>query len=227
MTRNQAIVIHFVLIIISLLFFQTNEFDLKIQNHFFNFYNHSWLISKNAYWPRFIFYESVKVIYAVFIIAIFFLLIFYRKMKLIMDYQKGLIIVALSTIIIPLVVNILKDITNMPCPSDINLYGGILPHIGLFETYPAYAKPEHNIHCFPAGHASGGFALMSLFFLFKNNRHRFLALSLSILLGWIIGLYKILIGDHFFSHTFISMQLAWIIILLIEKYTYKSMESES
>ena len=56
---------------------------------------------------------------------------------------------------------------------------------------------------------------MSLFFLFKTRKNRFIALVASITTGWVTGGYKMLIGDHFFSHTWTTMLLAWVIILLI------------
>ena len=33
-----------------------------------------------------------------------------------------------------------------------------------------------------------------------------------------MGIYKILIGDHFLSHTIITMMIAWLVILLITKF---------
>ena len=35
------------------------------------------------------------------------------------------------------------------------------------------------------------------------------------LIGWSMGTYKMLIGDHFLSHTVITMILAWLLILVI------------
>ncbi|SFV54930.1 PAP2 family protein [hydrothermal vent metagenome] len=37
------------------------------------------------------------------------------------------------------------------------------------------------------------------------------------IIGWSMGLYKMMIGDHFLSHTLITMVLAWLIILIIAK----------
>jgi len=34
-------------------------------------------------------------------------------------------------------------------------------------------------------------------------------------IGWSMGTYKMLIGDHFLSHTTITMILAWLLILMI------------
>jgi membrane-associated PAP2 superfamily phosphatase len=81
-------------------------------------------------------------------------------------------------------------------------------------------KRQH-ISCWPAGHASGGFALLSLFFLFKSRRNKIFALIFGLSVGWMMGLYKMLIGDHFLSHTIITMILAWLIILVIAKIVNK------
>ncbi|MFA5454365.1 MAG: phosphatase PAP2 family protein [Sulfurimonas sp.] len=61
-----------------------------------------------------------------------------------------------------------------------------------------------------------GFALLSLFFLFKSQRNQKRAVIIALLIGFSIGIYKMLIGDHFFSHTIIAMLIAWLIILLID-----------
>ena len=58
---------------------------------------------------------------------------------------------------------------------------------------------------------------MSIFFLFKKRKNQVIALLFALLIAWSMGLYKMLIGDHFLSHTIISMILAWLIILIFAK----------
>ena len=58
---------------------------------------------------------------------------------------------------------------------------------------------------------------MALFFLFKKPRNQKIALGVALVLAWVTGGYKMSIGDHFLSHTLISMILGWLIILLIVK----------
>jgi membrane-associated PAP2 superfamily phosphatase len=70
-----------------------------------------------------------------------------------------------------------------------------------------------------AGHASGGFALLSLFFLFKTARKSIGVVLFALTIGWSMGLYKMAIGDHFLSHTIITMLIAWLIILIVYKST--------
>lgn len=130
-------------------------------------------------------------------------------------------IVILSAIIIPLFIGYLKKETNMPCPKQEIQYGGFYPRTTVWEKYPDnfFLKPYRS-KCWPAGHASGGFALMSLFFLFHKKRNKYIGLVTGVVVGWSMGLYKMLIGDHFFSHTAITMILAWFLILMIAKIVY-------
>jgi membrane-associated PAP2 superfamily phosphatase len=91
--------------------------------------------------------------------------------------------------------------------------------VNVFECYLREFKeknPGCKIKSWPAGHASGGFALLSLFFLFKSRRNQKRAVIIALSIGFSMGIYKMLIGDHFLSHTIITMLIAWLIILLIE-----------
>lgn len=110
--------------------------------------------------------------------------------------------------------------TNTPCPCNIEHFNGPYPNIKVFEAYPKEFVQQSKAKCWPAGHASGGFALMALFFLFKTHSNQKKALILGLSMGWAMGIYKMLIGDHFLSHTIITMLIAWIIILMITKLIY-------
>ena len=60
------------------------------------------------------------------------------------------------------VVGMLKSVTNVDCPWDLAAFGGRSPHIDLFSPRP----PElPRARCFPAAHASSGYAFMALYFL--------------------------------------------------------------
>ncbi|KAB7885411.1 phosphatase PAP2 family protein, partial [Poseidonibacter ostreae] len=93
------------------------------------------------------------------------------------------------------------------------------PDVKLFDSYPTEFVQNKKIKCWPAGHASGGFALLSLFFLFKKRINQIYALIFALSVGWSMGTYKMLIGDHFLSHTIITMLIAWLLVLIIYKVT--------
>ena len=218
---NLQIIITSIILICVIALFQFSEIDIFIQSHFFNFETKKWLIDKNEPILKFLFYNGAKNSLLIFAIMILFSLIFFRKNSLIKEYKKGLIIVLLAAAIIPSVVGTLKAVTNTPCPNNINYFGGEYPDIKLFDSYPKDFVQKSKIKCWPAGHASGGFALLGLFFLFKTEKNRKKTIVFALIIGWSMGLYKMLLGDHFLSHTIITMVLSWLIILLIVKLTEK------
>ncbi|MDY0195728.1 MAG: phosphatase PAP2 family protein [Sulfurovaceae bacterium] len=215
------IVIPLILLVIDLITFQFTNFDLAVQDLFYNFQNSTWLLSnKNNWFLHFILYSGEKKLVLIFGISVVLALIFFRKNKIVSDYKSGLMIVAFSLIVVPFTVGQLKGNTNMPCPCQLDRYGGKFPEIKLFNSYPSNFIQTQKAKCYPAGHASGGFALMGLYFLFKTKRNKRLALTSAFLTGWITGLYKMMNGDHFLSHTITTMLLAWILIFLVSKIVY-------
>jgi membrane-associated PAP2 superfamily phosphatase len=130
-------------------------------------------------------------------------------------YKRGLVIVVLSSIFVPLLVSSLKAVTNIPCPKSLEIFDGTYPHTCVWEKYPSDFCQKQKQKCWPAGHASGGFALLSLIFLFRTRKAKIGAVALAMAIGWSMGVYKMVIGDHFLSHTFITMIMAWFIISII------------
>ena len=214
---NKSLIITPLLLVGTLILFEVMPIDLWLQNHFYNFSQQQWLVDKQNGVLRFIFYDGIKAIYILFVLLLLIALLWFKKHPTVHFYKQGLLLVLLSTICVPLVISMLKATTNMPCPKDTLPYGGNYPIIGLFHIYPASYPSLPKIKCFPAGHASGGFALLSLFFLFRTRRNKVIALISTLTLAWAIGGYKMLIGDHFLSHTLVSMLLSWWIILIIRQ----------
>jgi len=65
-------------------------------------------------------------------------------------------------------------------------------------------------HCFPGGHASTGFSLLSGFFVFRKSHQKiaYLFLFLGSTLGFITGWGQMMRGAHFLSH---NLWTGWII----------------
>lgn len=213
MTR-QILLTTVILLLLGTLF-QIIDIDLWFQDYLYDFPHKHWLIDRTNPVTKFIFYDGIKIAFIIFIMCIIGSLIFFRKSNLVNEYKTGLLIVVFSAILIPVFIGTLKATTNTPCPKNITHYNGTYPYVTFLGHYPATFHQSGTIKCFPAGHASGGFALLSLFFLFKKKKNRLIAVAISMTIGWSIGFYKILIGDHFLSHTIYSMVLAWLLILII------------
>ncbi|GAA5783911.1 phosphatase PAP2 family protein [Chitiniphilus shinanonensis] len=109
-------------------------------------------------------------------------------------------------------VSVLKAHSIHHCPWDVVDYGGYAPHLALFEVLPPGISPGR---CFPAGHASGGFALMAFYFGLRDSspRQARLALWLGLGVGWAMGWFQTMRGAHFPSHTLWAAWVVWLVLL--------------
>lgn len=123
------------------------------------------------------------------------------------------LVVLLGTVLasVALVASI-KYSVPMDCPWSLSAYGGDLPRIGLFEARPAHL-PRNG--CFPAAHASSGFAWVALYFFFVAVRpawrHAGLALGLGV--GTVFAASQELRGAHFLSHDLTTLMICWTLAL--------------
>ncbi len=200
-------------LIAVVILFEFSNLDVVLQAKFFDAQSASWIWDKEEPILRFILYDGVRFIYALGALSLLAFVAFCGNLPSLASRRQGLLIVSVSLLLIPLVVNVAKDTTNIPCPRNLVTFGGEYPHVTLFSGYPENSSVSHNVACFPAGHASGAFALLSIFFLIQKRRNRAVLVVSVLALAWIIGLYKMIIGDHFLSHTIVSMLLAWLLIL--------------
>ena len=217
MTLGRQIVLTAALLVLSVYLFGVTDIDLWVQDLLYDTQTHQWILDRNLQPYRWIFYDGVKAVLVLFALSMLLSLLLGRKTALVQRYRQGILIVVLSALIVPTAASSLKKVTNMPCPKHSIRYGGNYPHTVVWEHYPKALSGLSHTQCWPAGHASGGFALLSLFFLFKRKRNRRRALYVALGMGWVMGGYKMLIGDHYLSHTFITMLLSWLLIVLIAK----------
>ncbi len=129
--------------------------------------------------------------------------------------RRLLLFVFLAMTLAPLTVTALKQVTDRPCPWDLIEFGGNLPYTRLFETRD---QPHAQGLCFPAGHASTGFALMAFFFAAHLEHRRTLAraaLTASVLAGITLGIGRIAQGAHFVSHVLWSGLVCWMVMICL------------
>ncbi|MFT5140469.1 MAG: membrane-associated PAP2 superfamily phosphatase, partial [Rhodothermales bacterium] len=112
-------------------------------------------------------------------------------------WRQPVAYVLTSIVLLPSLAASLKKINTVVCPAELMRYGGELAYRHNFEyefTLDAAG------HCFPSGHASGGFALIALYFAslgYSNRPWRF-ALP-GIFIGIIFALGQQARGQHFLS----------------------------
>ena len=224
MTLKKQIAATALLLAAALALEQFTQVDVQLQNAFFDFANCSWLINKNLNPAlHLLFYTGIKaMIIALSALVLGVFMTSFKKDRL-KPWRKACVLFLLAAALVPLSLAGAKKYTNVYCPAQLNLYCGDKPYVKVFDKYPRdFDKTAHNPgRCFPAGHASGGFALMVLFFCFKNKKAKLLGLAAGLCAGWSMGLYQMLRGEHFLSHTLVTMFGAWLIILLLDALTQK------
>jgi len=129
--------------------------------------------------------------------------------------RRLLLFLTLALTLAPLSVTIGKATSARHCPWDVDEFGGFVPYTRLFEPPSPGVDPGH---CFPAGHAATGFALLAFYFAAYARRMRSTArvlLAIGITAGLALGFGRMLQGAHFLSHVLWSGLLCWIVMVMI------------
>ena len=224
------------LTIIATLTFEHSQFDIRISEIFYK--NGQWLIEKGAQPYRFIFYDFPKlllILLGIYLIttltwrywqsryantnitkSFFAKPSFIRPIAALSSRELGYLLITI--IMVPTTIALLKGVTHVSCPNQLTLFDGDLPYLNLWQSMVAMTPGK----CFPAAHASAGFSLYGLAFLPTLQPHRYKIFAIVSILGWTMGLYKMLFGDHFFSHTLVSMLLSLTIACALASLFFKN-----
>lgn len=103
---------------------------------------------------------------------------------------------------------LLKAGNHTSCPWDLADFGGVARHVSHWAGWWG-ATDGGAGRCFPAGHASTGFAFVGGWFALKDSRPRLARawLATALVSGLLLGLVQQWRGAHFMSHTLWS---AWL-----------------
>lgn len=213
----KEMIIGFFLLAAILLLEKYTDWDAELQNHFFIRETNFWMIDPALHNKLgIIFYQGLKSItMGCGILCLLYLLASF-KISSFRACRKPVLILLLSLIFVPVIVASAKYITNVYCPYQLAMYNGINPFVRILDHYPEGFIQIKPGRCFPAGHATAGFAFMALYFCFNDKRKKILGLSLGIFLGLTAGTYQMLRGQHFLSHTLFSMVASFMVILVID-----------
>jgi membrane-associated PAP2 superfamily phosphatase len=194
--------------------FETTNLDLVLQDGFFDFTASRWWMDASDPLWRALCYTGPKAAIIGLALALLALAAGPARWRTQLRMARRDLIVALLTLAsVPALVGLGKSSTNVFCPSELRRYGGDVRYVKLGERFPPDDTPARRGRGFPAGHASGGFALVGLMWLRRTRAWRRGILLLAMGAGWWMGGYQMLRGAHFLSHTVTTMLMAWIIVL--------------
>ena len=210
-----------VILLSLMLLFHETSFDHKISTLIYS-PSSNWIYRNNFILEK-IFHKG-GVIFSSMILVVIAIRLLLLKIKARPEQKKQrdyLCFILISTIMSILIVFLLKRITTIPCPWDTVGLGGDkqVPH--LWEMFsPSLPKGG----CFPAGHSSGGYGLLSIYFghNYIYGKKRFITLLPGVIIGIIFGLTQIARGAHYPSHDLatilISIFSAWVTTWMYSYY---------
>lgn len=113
------------------------------------------------------------------------------------------------------VITLIKLKSHTSCPWELQIFGGLQP----FVSHWNFNKLDGGGgRCFPAGHASTGFAFIGGYFAIQRRSARLANywLSGAMAAGIVLGISQQLRGAHFASHTLWTAWICWTLSGLID-----------
>jgi len=193
--------------------------DVAVARHFYDADARAWLVPSGRPPIWFALYRAPKAFLIVFAICLVVAFCCSFRVPRLKPYRGGIVVMLIAMALIPSLVSYLKHTTHMYCPYQSTLFGGKVPDSGLFALHVRPLPGVKPGRCWPAGHASGGFAMLALMVFAERQRGRLrLLLALpGLALGWTMGLFQMARGHHYLSHTLASLGIALIAAAALEQ----------
>lgn len=187
--------------------------DIRLSNLFFDAQHQQFFLKHQPFLSDFMHTGLRWLMVAVALLSLMLAVLAY-KLSVLKPIQPHLFWAFVGMVTSSSVVAMLKHSSVHGCPWDLALYGGDLPYLPLFSGLPAGVQAGA---CFPAGHPSGGFALMAFYFAFRQIKPLFaiVMLWLGLFFGLAMGFVQVMRGAHFLSHILWSGWVVWVILVLL------------
>jgi membrane-associated PAP2 superfamily phosphatase len=122
---------------------------------------------------------------------------------------------AFTTLASVLAVSLLKLTSSTSCPWDLQAFGGAAHYV---SHWAWGVRDGGGGNCFPAGHASAGFAYIGGYFVFRRSSPGIARawLACALVAGLALGLSQQLRGAHYMSHTLWTAWVCWVTAFAID-----------
>lgn len=206
------------LLVGTLVLAETTPLDVLIQDRLHDPATGAWLVDATAFWPRLLFYDGPKGMIIALGVALIALFAGPARWRGRFGLDRARLAAAVVVMaLVPACVGFLKARSDVFCPAQLTRYGGTQELRRPFTPRPDGEQAARRGHCWPAGHASGGFALIGLSLLARTRECRRLGLAAGFAVGWTMGLYQMLKGAHFLSHTLVTMLIACLFTAIVAR----------
>ncbi|MCI5160929.1 MAG: phosphatase PAP2 family protein [Candidatus Electrothrix sp. AX5] len=195
------------LLFVLAVFFEYSGLDIWWVSHFYDAQNQVWPYRGHWLFDTIIHSGGQRLDWS-FAVLWLLLFIFVNLKKQFRPYRKILLFFVVATAAGPILVGIGKSFTHIASPWDLHRFNGIQPYIRMLDPVPVDAARGH---AFPAGHASGGYCFLSVYFVLLRYRssYRGYGLFFGIIIGLIFGVGQQIRGAHFPSHDLVTIIICW------------------
>lgn len=180
--------------------------DLWLADHWYAFEGYHWALRDHWLTYGVIHHNGKQLLIGLGIVLALLLAASFRVHRL-RHWREPVGYLLTCMALLPALVAYSKHFSQVPCPWDLARYGGE----AVYHHNLSYAFSTAGTgHCFPAGHASGGFALLALYFAaYRYARRPLIFLLPGILVGFVFALGQEARGAHFISHDLWTMSFCW------------------
>jgi len=187
--------------------------DRWIAGHLYLWEGNHWAL-QNGLLTETVIHEAGKRISALAWLGVVIAAIVAWRRPALRAWCRPLLYLAACVLVATTVVAWMKSWTDVDCPWDLLTYGGKRSYHALLAALPAHAPVGR---CFPAGHASAGYAWVALYFFFLATRPRlrWLGLGIGLGVGLVFGISQQLRGAHFMSHDVWTLMICWLTAVLL------------
>lgn len=190
---------------------EAGRLDRRVADLFFDVEARIWPLD-HAWWSYTLLHETGKAALIILWIGLAAVALASRWRPGLRPWRAPVVFVCTLMVLAPAAVGLIKEYSDVPCPSATVPYGGRQPYVRIFDLdRPALERGG----CFPGAHSSSGFALVAGYFALRDRRRR-LAVRLLIAgmaLGLAFAFGQWARGAHFVSHDLWSFAITWVLAL--------------
>jgi len=186
--------------------------DLWLADHWYAFEGGSWSLKNHWLTSELIHHRGKQ---AVIVVALVLLVgvIASRRSSRLRRWRAPAAYLLTCMAVLPGIVAGMKRFSTVPCPWSLARYGGDLAYQHSLQ----YAWSWNGGgNCFPAGHASGAYVLLALYFaaIGRVRRPAWFLLP-GLIVGGVFGFAQQARGAHFLSHDLWTLSICWFGVLIL------------
>lgn len=196
------------------------DIDKVLADYFYGLQGHAWAW-KDTWLAEEFFHKGGRAGSLLLAVITFALTVTAYCSKRLIRHRRPLLYLFFAATGGSLLVSLLKSSLAVSCPWEFARYGGHLAYNSVFEQLIL----RNGEGCFPAAHASAGYAWVAVYFfgLGYSSSVRWAGLAMALAAGAVLGFAQQFRGAHFISHDLWTLAVCWfyslaLYLLMFKKY---------